>query len=1104
MTNVINLTIILVCLIIFYLIYKYLTNEHFTNITKLEEASGDIVHNPLDYNNSDINDLGEPTINLPVNGTIQDMIDRAIYTLRLNNVAGDFSTSERQSIIKPAESGSCPQSPASVAFNPKVSAPAPPVMSCESAMGSITYLPGDREKHLDNNNKTIIAKFNQYFFENAKVGYRIYGSNVPENTSIVSIHSGASQSGKSVIRIGLNNAVTKDQKNQEFCWQPAPISCVTTYSNWSTCVGPCDDTKVAKLGTETRTVTMTPIDGKGQWGGQDCPAPVLSQKCQTDVCPRNCENRNEWTNTGTCRPNEGICGEGKQAQTRNGPDIPAIGGGTCDTNSGPWEIRRDVKCHIGCVSTAPPVPAPPAPEQPTVKTGKFLLVYKDLYIAHQARIGANSENIAKAWTNIRDMESSPSNQWGAPQIYSGMYMGPLLRQNPNSFDVISKMELNKKDSSYLQAYDFIVDYEYDTFYDNGSYEGKVFPDYFDIYKTYMNNGGALLFFYTNHGNGVIPKLVNFKTFLSEIGAGSFDTGQSVSSKTEINVTFKSEYNLISAPMINLVMYTSYLISSNLNIPYLAITENGNGKSLFNDTHSKYGTIWPAGSLKNPKSRLILLTGTMPFVTRYPGLTESSKGPDVDFAENIKALLRKSSVIVAPATAPILTSNCGGTVGQPYLRSKMLFVYNTGTYANLISAKKSNSIDGGTGQTVYESSIGLGALVRDNFEDIDITSPDILKTTSETVLQSYDFIVDMVGSLTGNVVNGPAGIMPNNYFNMYMKYMKNGGSLLVLKLRLSEANSAFTSFVERLGGADEEFNAYESHIISPQEFGLAVKTEFNLTDVHPTFSAFFGNPNGLNISYNNIGEGKYLFKNVKIGVFWPKGSLKNAKDGRLMVLSGNPFLVHLLQLEHQPVKIYTDKDPIDQNTRFAEAIKGLLNTKCLSSPIRAPQSLDNLAPVITMPKGKMFLRNSMQRNKIANDQKYRLVDKIKNLDSNTKFTLNLFVTFFGGDQGGQGQRHFARSIEEFDKTSGKFIVRIGTDNFELPAIYTPESVMGDLYGEFHADLNVGYNKKIINMFVEAENFDFIDIKFMIKDYEGIYRGPWTYNFVYGGDRVINKW
>lgn len=352
-------TILLIGCILYYLIYIYPTIESFVNFTYLEQSVIPAVYNPIDTNNSKVNKLGELPIGLPVNGTINEMITRAINNLELNNVTSDFTSSERHNLIKgPQADTACPV-PTTVAFNPKVSAPPLEVVSCESAMGTLRYLSGRTDERSRNNMNTIIVNYDKYFIENAQIGYVIYGSNVPANTTILSIERGVSNSGKSMIQIGLSNAIMNDkQANQQFCWQPPPMNCTTTYEKWSDCNGPCSSSSNNTSGIQTRTASTNPSNGKGLWGGQDC-APVLSQSCATNVCPLQCENNNQW-NYGHCEfvDSGQTCGKRRKRMNRNGPQTLDANGNACVANDASnrttdWDYScSDVACGpvpLNCV-----------------------------------------------------------------------------------------------------------------------------------------------------------------------------------------------------------------------------------------------------------------------------------------------------------------------------------------------------------------------------------------------------------------------------------------------------------------------------------------------------------------------------------------------------------------------------------------------------------------------------------------------------------------------------------------------------------------------------------------------------------------------------------
>lgn len=352
-----NLTILIIFGILLFVMWiftnDYFIKEHFANSTYLEKSVVNAVYNPLDTNRPSINDTGKQSISIPVDGTINTMLNEAIARLDLQNVTTNFSSSERTNVINVSKPDTkCPET-TTVPFNPKVSAPAPPTISCDSAMGSVGYISGNRIR-LKNNKKTLIVNYDQYFMDNAQKGYYILGSNLPPNTQIVDIQPGSvPRPDTKMIEISLSNAIFKEDKNQQFCWQPPPVDCVIDYGKWSdSCSGPCSSTVNNTAGTQTRTATTSTADGKGKWNGQDCGTPVTSQSCATAVCPLPCVNDHTWT-MGPCEFVSGTCGPRRKRKTR----MP-VSDTTCIPNAeaskvADWDYScSDIPCVVAV--TAPP------------------------------------------------------------------------------------------------------------------------------------------------------------------------------------------------------------------------------------------------------------------------------------------------------------------------------------------------------------------------------------------------------------------------------------------------------------------------------------------------------------------------------------------------------------------------------------------------------------------------------------------------------------------------------------------------------------------------------------------------------------------------------
>jgi hypothetical protein len=104
-------------------------------------------------------------------------------------------------------------------------------------------------------------------------------------------------------------------------------------------------------GTQTRTATMTPSDGKGKWNGKDCGTSVTSQQCATELCPLQCVNNNQWS-VGSCEYSLGTCGTGKKRKTRLPGQTKDVNGKDCIRNA---EADKVEDWDYDCPTIACPV-----------------------------------------------------------------------------------------------------------------------------------------------------------------------------------------------------------------------------------------------------------------------------------------------------------------------------------------------------------------------------------------------------------------------------------------------------------------------------------------------------------------------------------------------------------------------------------------------------------------------------------------------------------------------------------------------------------------------------------------------------------------------------
>jgi hypothetical protein len=255
------------------------------------------------------------------------------------------------------------------------------------------------------------------------------------------------------------------------------------------------------------------------------------------------------------------------------------------------------------------------------------------YGAYQREL--NSFSKERAWKNLYDMQV---NQQFGVSTYPGMslFFGPLIRQNPENFELISKAKLNLTSVVDLQKYGFIIDIQLASSW--------VPVNYFAKYEEYMTtgSGGALFFFEVPHNiiNTHIAPFIDQK-----LGGGNMKTRYNSDWNGRIReATFKNEYNLRSVPSFSLNALSLYKNATfTVNLGYTAVEQYGSGDSLFQGSGSDLGIIWNAGKLsKAPKSRLIIYGSSSPFLSPFPGISmDSNFNTDtaVLVAENIKALMK---------------------------------------------------------------------------------------------------------------------------------------------------------------------------------------------------------------------------------------------------------------------------------------------------------------------------------------------------------------------------------------------------------------------------------------------------------------------------------
>jgi hypothetical protein len=213
--SIISFIIIIISIIVFFVIYRYITynKENFEgNITGL---SPNIVNNPED--DSFLNNIGE-TITFSGDKLINDLFKRVKKSLELDNVEIDTHSSERWWATKRNNSPDepCPQPPVKVEINPIVSSPIP--ATCTGP--KLTYVKGIKNIKFLNNLETIIVNYDKTFPESPKaVGYTITGENVQEGTKIVDYIIGLASGGRTVaIYITLNKPILRYSKKQVFCY----------------------------------------------------------------------------------------------------------------------------------------------------------------------------------------------------------------------------------------------------------------------------------------------------------------------------------------------------------------------------------------------------------------------------------------------------------------------------------------------------------------------------------------------------------------------------------------------------------------------------------------------------------------------------------------------------------------------------------------------------------------------------------------------------------------------------------------------------------------------------------------------------------------------